>query len=206
MYSSALFRALPFTYVLLLSSIRVSRAINDLHEWPLRSSSVPSHQEQLASDWNRFGQLLPKLILSNLSPSFLLDQLRLAANQSNAVSSTCRAQLDSLHRNARNGNATALQSMTRFVCNLPPLIVTFSLCTCSVAVLDSWGRFPPSGFFRGSWSSLGSFDLCLQPRFKSQYCTIRAKPTLVERPRFHNILEPIPQLKRLLANRDKEAR
>lgn len=73
------------------------------------------------------------------------------------------------------------------------------LTTSVVAVYNSFGDFPATGFFEGSLSSMGSYHQCvdLAPNEwigKPQYCTFKFQPIVPKRPKFHNILAPIDKL------------
>src|SRR5437763_1353855 len=74
-------------------------------------------------------------------------------------------------------------------------------------VIDSSGKFPPSGVMEGTLTDLGRFDECLSinevlegddelvvTRMKGQYCSINIRPPLPPRPRFHTLCNQIPSL------------
>ena len=59
-------------------------------------------------------------------------------------------------------------------------------------VYNSWGHFPASGFFQGTFSDFGSYDQCLsvEPNEligKPKYCSIDFVPFLPRRSINHNI-------------------
>jgi len=61
---------------------------------------------------------------------------------------------------------------------------------------NSWGEFPPSGLFEGSFTDLGSYRGCLNVEDnefigQSQYCTLDYQPLVPTRPRFHSIFKRI---------------
>ena len=74
-------------------------------------------------------------------------------------------------------------------------------------MLDSCGKFPPSGLLEGTLADLGRFDECLDvdddlsqqdslvaTRTQGQYCSVVLRPPLPSRPRFHTICNQIPSL------------
>ena len=71
---------------------------------------------------------------------------------------------------------------------------------------------PPSGIFEGTFSDLGSYHQCkdisamvgTNKIIKSMYCTIKFKPLLPTRRRFHNIHEQIPALKQFYESNDQK--
>lgn len=61
---------------------------------------------------------------------------------------------------------------------------------------NSWGNFPPSGIFEGSFTDLGSYKGCMSIRDnpmigQAQYCTFDYQPLIPTRPRFHSIYKKI---------------
>lgn len=66
----------------------------------------------------------------------------------------------------------------------------------AVKMLDSWGRFPPSGMLQGTYTSFGSYDECLEINFdnsktQTQYCTLLFSNSLPPRVAYHNVLHPV---------------
>lgn len=80
-------------------------------------------------------------------------------------------------------------------------------------MIDAWpSGFPPSGVFEGTFSDLGSYHQCKDIRLidgtrkiSSMYCTIKFKPLLPTRPRFHNIHEQIPLFEKFYKKLDVDA-
>lgn len=61
---------------------------------------------------------------------------------------------------------------------------------------NSWGDFPPAGFFEGSFTDLGSYRGCMSVDDneiigQAQYCTLDFQPLVPTRPRFHSIFKRI---------------
>lgn len=61
---------------------------------------------------------------------------------------------------------------------------------------NSWGQFPPSGLFQGTYTDLGSYSGCMSIKDndlieQSQYCTFDYQPIIPTRPRFHSIYKKI---------------
>lgn len=56
----------------------------------------------------------------------------------------------------------------------------------AIRALDSWSRFPASGFLHGTFSSLGDYEMCLE-NDKLQYCTVHLKPVLPQRRSFRSV-------------------
>lgn len=61
---------------------------------------------------------------------------------------------------------------------------------------NSWGDFPPSGLFEGSFTDLGSYPSCMQIEpneiiGEPQYCMLDFQPLVPTRPRFHSILKQV---------------
>lgn len=74
----------------------------------------------------------------------------------------------------------------------PPLLST-------LLVYNAFGDFPASGFFEGSFTSMGSYHQCvdLEPNEligSAQYCTFNFQPIVPKRPRYHNILASVEGL------------
>lgn len=50
-------------------------------------------------------------------------------------------------------------------------------------MINSWGRFPPSGIFQGTFTDLGNYDQCVEIQIpddnpSGQYCLVDFKPKL----------------------------
>lgn len=49
-------------------------------------------------------------------------------------------------------------------------------------MINSWGRFPPSGIFQGTFTDLGNYDQCIDIQItdssSGQYCLVDFKPKL----------------------------
>jgi hypothetical protein len=63
-------------------------------------------------------------------------------------------------------------------------------------VLNSWGKFPASGFLRGTLTDLGAFDQCIETETNQiigspQYCLIDFVPILPPMPKNHNIFHEL---------------
>lgn len=74
-----------------------------------------------------------------------------------------------------------------------------SLDEWAVAMYNSFGNFPATGFFEGSFTSMGSYHQCVNVQHnqwigKPQYCTLKFQPVVPKRPRYHNILAKIDNL------------
>lgn len=67
--------------------------------------------------------------------------------------------------------------------------------------LDAWGRFPPSGFMHGTFSSLGDYDTCIE-NDDLQYCTVHLRPLLPTRKPFENINTRIPILNKFISDKE----
>lgn len=84
-------------------------------------------------------------------------------------------------------------------------------------VLDSSGKFPPTGILEGTLTDLGRYDECLDvdetleggededddpnvissivsTRIQGQYCSVMIRPPLPEKPRFHTLCNQVPSL------------
>ncbi|KAI1289480.1 Nose resistant to fluoxetine protein 6 [Halotydeus destructor] len=60
----------------------------------------------------------------------------------------------------------------------------------AIKLIDSWGKFPMSGFLEGTMTDYGDFDECinLEPNAimgSAQYCSVEFRPLLPERPKMH---------------------
>ena len=75
------------------------------------------------------------------------------------------------------------------------------LIVCKKA-LESWGRFPPEGFFGGTLSSLGDYDSCLKDD-RLQYCTVHLRPLLPLRKLHANINHEVALLREFKINKDQ---
>lgn len=78
-----------------------------------------------------------------------------------------------------------------------------------IIVMDSWGKFPPSGIMEGTWSDFGAYYECLEtdiPQLDSgrqvwpQYCTVEYRPLMPARPPYQNILHPLVSLLNITSN------
>lgn len=82
-----------------------------------------------------------------------------------------------------------------------------TLSLCPSPVLDSSGKFPPSGILEGTLTDLGRFDECLDidvmldkdddlvsTGMRGQYCSVLIRPPLPPQPRFHTFCNQIPSL------------
>lgn len=76
-------------------------------------------------------------------------------------------------------------------------------------MINSWPSLPPSGIFEGTFSDFGAYHQCKDVKTQigtklvaSMYCSIKLKPLLSTRPRFHNIHEQIPVLEDIYRNGD----
>ena len=72
----------------------------------------------------------------------------------------------------------------------------------AIKALDSWGRFPNSGFMHGTFNSLGDYDTCLE-NDNLQYCAIHLRPLLPTRKLFENVNTRIKILNKFINDKDK---
>lgn len=69
----------------------------------------------------------------------------------------------------------------------------------AMQMYNSFGDFPPSGLFEGTFNSIGSYHQCLSIKRndiigRPKYCVLNYQPLLPKRVHFHNILEPVSKL------------
>jgi len=72
----------------------------------------------------------------------------------------------------------------------------FHLGRWASVMWNSWGEFPPTGLFEGSFTDLGSYRSCLNIKSNKyigqpQYCTLDYQPLVPARPRFHSIFKRV---------------
>lgn len=81
----------------------------------------------------------------------------------------------------------------------------------AVEMYNSFGDFPATGFFEGSFTSMGAYHQCVNvaPREligRPQYCTLTYQPVVPKRPRYHNILATIDNLANFTSPNDVSTR
>ena len=77
----------------------------------------------------------------------------------------------------------------------------------AVAMYNSFGDFPATGFFEGSFTSMGSYHQCVNVQHnewigRPQYCTLKFQPIVPKRPKYHNILAKIDNLANFTSKND----
>ena len=117
------------------------------------------------------------------------------------ITSKCAQSLVKLKKEAEKQRTWAVKGKS-FLESINELnSLNFFLPSESVA-LDAWGRFPPSGFMHGTFSSLGDYDTCIEDDHM-QYCTVHLRPMLPLRKPFENINTRIPILSKFIEDKDQ---